>query len=55
MPFQERGFYVYDLHNDYHWIFGRKVPAINEAAYRDFYHRDTADVLLTRQPLPLLD
>jgi FkbM family methyltransferase len=53
MPFQERGFYVYDLHNDYHWIFQRKVPAITKAAYSDFYHRATADVLLSRQPLAL--
>jgi FkbM family methyltransferase len=52
-PFQERGFYVYDLHNDYHWIFERKVPAITEAAYGDFYHRAAADVLLSRQPLAL--
>jgi FkbM family methyltransferase len=52
-PFQERGFYVYDLHNDYHWIFQRKVPAITEVTYRDLYHRATADVLLSRQPLAL--
>lgn len=30
--FQERGFYVYDLRNDYHWIFQREVPAMTEAA-----------------------
>jgi hypothetical protein len=53
MPFEERGFHIYDLHNDYNWLFERKVPAITEAAYRDFYHRDTADVLLSRQPLSL--
>jgi hypothetical protein len=60
MPFQEQGFYVYDLHNDYRWIFEGKVPAITEAAYRDFYHRGwrqtrahAADVLLSRQPLAL--
>jgi FkbM family methyltransferase len=53
MPFQERGFHIYDLHNDYNWLFERKVPAISEAAYRDFYRRDTADVLLSRQPLSL--
>jgi FkbM family methyltransferase len=51
MPFQEQGFRIYDLHNDYHWLFERKVPAITEAAYSDFYHRDSADVLLSRQPL----
>jgi FkbM family methyltransferase len=53
MPFQQRGFFVYDLHNDYHWLFERKVPAITEAVYRDFYHRTSADVLLSRQPLSL--
>jgi FkbM family methyltransferase len=53
MPFQERGFYIYDLHNDYHWVIERKVPAITEAAYGDFYHRGAADVLLSRQPLAL--
>ncbi len=53
MPFQERGFYVYDLHNDYHRVVERKVPAITEAAYHDFYHRVEADVLLSRQPLAL--
>lgn len=52
-PFEEQGFYVYDLHNDYHWIFERKVPAITEATYRDLYRRRVADVLVSRQPLAL--
>jgi len=52
-PFQERGFYIYDMHNDYRWAFERKVPAITEAAYSDFYHRPAIDVLLSRQPLAL--
>ncbi|WP_139333357.1 FkbM family methyltransferase [Mycobacterium sp. SP-6446] len=52
-PFQEEGFYVYDLHNDYHWIFERKVRAITEVTYRDLYRRRVADVLLSRQPLAL--
>jgi FkbM family methyltransferase len=52
-PFQERGFYVYDLHSDYPWLFERKVPAISQVAYRDLYHRNFADVLLSRQPLAL--
>lgn len=51
MPLQEQGFRIYDLHNDYNWRYERKVPAITEATYRDFYDRDTADVLLSRQPL----
>lgn len=52
-PFQERGFYIYDLHNDYRWVYERKVPAITEAAYPDFYDRAETDVLLSRQPLVL--
>jgi FkbM family methyltransferase len=59
-PFQDRGFYIYDLHNDYRWVYEDKVPAITEAAYRDFSHRGwretrahAADVLLSRQPLTL--
>ena len=35
-PFEEQGFYIYDLHNDYHWAVERKVPAITEAAYERF-------------------
>jgi FkbM family methyltransferase len=53
LPFKERGFRVYDLCNNYNWIFERKVPAITEAAYSDFYRRASADVLLSRQPLVL--
>jgi FkbM family methyltransferase len=52
-PFQEQGFYIYDMHNDYRWAVERKVPAITAAAYSDFYHRAAADVLLSRQPLAL--
>lgn len=50
-PFKDRGFRIYDLHNDYHWLLERKVPAITEAAYSDFLGRDSADVLLSREPL----
>jgi len=59
-PFQEQGFHVYDLHNDYRWIFEDKVPAITETTYYDVAHRSwrqarahAADVLLSRQPLAL--
>jgi FkbM family methyltransferase len=51
--FKERGFYVYDRHNDYRWIFERRVPTITEAAYGDFNDRHTAYVILSRQPLTL--
>jgi FkbM family methyltransferase len=53
MPFQKRGFYVYDMHSDHPWLFERKVPAITQVAYRDLYHRDFVEVLLSRQPLGL--
>jgi FkbM family methyltransferase len=53
-PFEERGFYIYDRHNDYRWLFERKVPTITEAAYPDFNNcRGTAYVILSRQPLTL--
>jgi hypothetical protein len=54
MPFREKGFRIYDLHNNYHWIYERKIPAITEADYRDFYDRASVDVLLSRQPLALV-
>lgn len=53
VPFQEQGFYIYDLHTDPRWLFERAVPAITQAEYRDFYHRDVADVLLSRESLDL--
>lgn len=52
-PFEERGFFVYDLKNDYRWAFERKVPSIAEASYSDFQDRSQADVLVSRQPLTL--
>jgi hypothetical protein len=51
--FKERGFYIYDRHNDYHWVFERKVPAITEATYGDFNNQHTAYAILSRQPLTL--
>ena len=50
-PFEQRGFYIYDQHNDHHWFYERKVPAITEAAYSDFYKQHTPYVILSRQPL----
>jgi FkbM family methyltransferase len=52
-PFEKRGFSIYDRHNDYLWLFQRRVPAFTEAAYGDFNHQSTAYVLLSRQPLTL--
>jgi FkbM family methyltransferase len=53
-PFEQRGFYVYDQHNDHRWLFERKVPAITEAAYGDFNNQHTPYIILSRQPLTLL-
>ncbi len=53
MPFKQQGFHIYDLHNDYRWIYERKVPSITAATYEDFYRRKSADILLSRQPLAL--
>ncbi|BBZ76990.1 hypothetical protein MANY_23270 [Mycolicibacterium anyangense] len=50
-PFRQHGFHIYDLHNDYRWIYQRKTPQITEAAYEDFYDCTSADILLSRQPL----
>jgi FkbM family methyltransferase len=52
-PFKEGGFYIYDRHNDYRWLYERKVPPITEAAYGDFSNHSTAYVILSRQPLQL--
>jgi FkbM family methyltransferase len=52
-PFEEAGFYIYDRHNDYRWLFERRVPAFTESAYGDFTKQHTAYVLLSRQPLTL--
>ena len=52
-PFEERGFHIYDQHDDWRWVLERKVPAITEAAYGDFKNHGTIWVLLSRQPLPL--
>lgn len=51
--FEQKGFFIYDQHNDYRWVFERKVPAITEAAYSDFKNRGTIWVLLSRRPLTL--
>ncbi|WP_431236978.1 FkbM family methyltransferase [Mycolicibacterium aichiense] len=52
-PFKDNGFHIYDLHNDYRWLYERKVPAITRAQYPDFYECESADLLLSRRPLAL--
>ena len=36
MPFQERGFYVYDLHNDYHWALRAQGASDHRGGIRRF-------------------
>ncbi|MCB0935917.1 MAG: FkbM family methyltransferase [Mycobacterium sp.] len=50
-PFADGGFYVYDLHNDWRWLYERAVPAITQANYADFAGRSMVDVLVSRRRL----
>jgi len=50
-PFQDRRFYVYDLHNDWRWPYERSVPAITQTTYAELAGRTMVDVLVSRQPL----
>jgi FkbM family methyltransferase len=50
-PFEARGFYVYDLHNDYRWLYERRLPAITQTTYRALSGRSMVDVLVSRQLL----
>lgn len=52
-PFQDGEFYVYDLHNDYRWVYERTVPAITQTTYDELGGRSMVDVLVSRQPLEL--
>lgn len=52
-PFKEHGFFVYDQHNDYRWLYQRKVPAITQASYDDFKEQHVVFVILSRRPLTL--
>lgn len=50
-PFVDKGFHVYDLHNDYRWPYERHVPAITAATCDDFRDSAQADVLVSRRQL----
>ncbi|WP_186296220.1 FkbM family methyltransferase [Mycobacterium tilburgii] len=52
-PFADQGFHVYDLNNDYLWLFERKTRALTVASYDAFDGREQVDVLLSRKPLDL--
>jgi hypothetical protein len=51
-PFEEAGFHVCDLRNDYHWLFSAKVQDILPVRYAQLYRRRfMVDVLLSRNRL----
>ncbi|WP_158089941.1 FkbM family methyltransferase [Mycobacterium europaeum] len=50
-PFQDDNFYVYDLHNDYRWLYERTVPVITQTTYSDLVSHSMVDVLVSRRPL----
>ncbi|MDT5101970.1 MAG: hypothetical protein QOC76_5707 [Mycobacterium sp.] len=51
--FEDRGFHIYNPHEDYRWLFERSKPTISAAAYSDFGNRGTIWVIVSRQPLTL--
>jgi FkbM family methyltransferase len=52
-PFEAAGFLLYDLHNDYRWLYNRSERRATPLAYSQAYlRRSMVDVLLSRQPLP---
>lgn len=53
-PFEDAGFFAYNLQNDYKWLYEKKYKAAVAANYADLYkEKYMVDVLLTRLPLPL--
>ena len=53
-PFEKAGFYAYNLHNDYRWVFENKVKPVSRENFADLYaKRIMVDVLVSRRELPL--
>jgi FkbM family methyltransferase len=53
-PFEENGFFVYDLRNSYRWIVDRHVESGRPVSFADLYAmRRMVDVVLSRQPLDI--
>ncbi len=53
-PFEKDGFQVYDLHNDYRWVFEKKMKPASKEKFADLYKkRMMVDVLLSRRELRL--
>ncbi len=52
-PFEESGFFAYDLHNDYRWVVEQPYKGPSLVRFADLYKRKKMiDILLTRQILP---
>ena len=51
-PFEQAGFHIYDLRNDYRWLVNSRLRKPRQATYEALYARGKmADVLLAREPL----
>ena len=52
-PFEKAGFFAYNLHNNYRWVFEKKVKPISRENFADLYaERMMVDVLISRRELP---
>lgn len=51
-PFEHAGFFVYDLQNDYTWMYEKKVKPAIATQFKDLYaQKYMVDVLVSRTPL----
>jgi FkbM family methyltransferase len=52
-PFEEAGFFVYNLHNDYLWIVENKIKPATRVSFEELYAKKyMVDVLLSRREIP---
>jgi FkbM family methyltransferase len=55
-PFEESGFFAYDLQSSYRWLVHDKVESARPVSFAQLYKsRGMVDVILSRQPLDLVD
>jgi hypothetical protein len=53
-PFEQAGFFVYNLHNDYMWVVENKFKPVTRVSFEKLYEENyMVDVLLSRTELPL--
>jgi len=53
-PFEQAGFFVYNLHNDYMWVVENKFKPVTRVSFEKLYEEKyMVDVLLSRTELPL--